>query len=322
MTASTHPTWRRVRGEDDYWRLREFLREVMLLNDRREIDWPVARLDYWRWHVIENCKLCAPVEDVTFIWETADGRMAAALNPEGSGEAYLQVHPAWRTTRLEEEMIALAEEHLAVPSAGGQRKLRVWASEHDTLRQAILSRRGYSKGDWPAYRRRRLLDGPIADAPTPPGYTVRALGGLEELPARSWASWRAFHPDEPDEDYEGWEWYPNIQRMPLYRRDLDIVAVVVPPPASSGGPPIEIAAFCTVWYDDVTRTGYIEPVGVRPSHHRRGLGKAVMCEGMRRLKRMGALAAFVTGYGPAANALYASVMSPEYELWESWVRAW
>ncbi len=47
----------------------------------------------------------------------------------------------------------------------------------------------------------------------------------------------------------------------LYRRDLDIVAV------APGG---EIAGFCTIWYDDVTRTGY-EPVGVVPEYHRRGL---------------------------------------------------
>jgi hypothetical protein len=113
---------------------------------------------------------------------------------------------------------------------------------------------------------------------------VRALGEVEELPARSWASWRAFHPDEPDERYQGWEWYHNIQRIPLYRRDLDVVAV-----APNG----EIASFCTVWFDDVTRTGVFEPVGTAPEHQRRGLGKAVMCEGLQ-----------------------------EYDLSEPWAREW
>ena len=38
-------TRRAYQTEDDYWRIRAFLREVFLLNDRRELCWQVARLD-------------------------------------------------------------------------------------------------------------------------------------------------------------------------------------------------------------------------------------------------------------------------------------
>ncbi len=65
----------------------------------------------------------------------------------------------------------------------------------------------------------------------------------------------------------------------------------------------EYAAFCTIWFDDVTRSAYFEPVGTAPQHQRRGLGKAVMCEGLRRLKRMGATLALVGSYMPPAHAL-------------------
>ncbi|KAB2853426.1 MAG: hypothetical protein F9K46_18355, partial [Anaerolineae bacterium] len=47
-------TMRPYQGEDDFWRIRVFLREVFLLNQRRERSWQVARWDYWRWHVNEN----------------------------------------------------------------------------------------------------------------------------------------------------------------------------------------------------------------------------------------------------------------------------
>jgi GNAT superfamily N-acetyltransferase len=189
--------------------------------------------------------------------------------------------------------------------------LCVWTNEHDGLRQGILMRRGYAKSDGPEYQRRRSLDVPIPEAQPAPGYTVRALGDVEEIPARSWASWKGFHPDGPEEQYRGWQWYHNIQRMPLYRRDLDIVAVA---------PTGEIASFCTLWYDDVTRTGYFEPVAAVREHQRRGLGKAVMCEALRRIKRMGGTLATVGGYSTAANALYASVMSEEFELSEPWAK--
>jgi ribosomal protein S18 acetylase RimI-like enzyme len=83
-----------------------------------------------------------------------------------------------------------------------------------------------------------------------------------------------------------------------------------------------IAAFCTIWFDDVTRSAYVEPLATVPAHRRLGLGRALLTEGLRRLHRMGATRAFVGGFGPAANALYESVMGPEHELYEPWVKKW
>jgi mycothiol synthase len=304
-------TMRRYQNEEDYWRIRSFLRQVFLLNGRRQYSWHVARLDYWRWHLIDNCQICDPLESVIFMWETEDSEIAAVLNAQSRGEAYLQVDPRLRTSELEEQMLDVAEQHLFHPE---KQKLWVLAHADDDLRQGLLTRRGFTKVVRPnavEHQHRRSLDGPIPEAQPAPGYTVRALGEIEELPSRSWASWRAFHPDEPDEDYEGWEWYHNILRQPLYRRDLDIVAVA---------PDGEIAAFCTIWYDDVTRTAIYEPVGTMPEHQRRGLSRTILTEGLHRLKRMGAVMAFVDGYSPAANALYDSAISPDCDLSEPWVK--
>ena len=94
---------------------------------------------------------------------------------------------------------------------------------------------------------------------------------------------------------------------------LDIVAVA---------PTGEIASFCTMWYDDVTRTAYIEPVATVPEHLRRGLARANIMEGLRRLQRMGALRAFVGGYEPGPNALYASSLSPAHDKFVQWIKKW
>jgi ribosomal protein S18 acetylase RimI-like enzyme len=305
-------TMRLYQGEEDFWRIRAFLREIFVLNGRSERTWQAARLDYWRWHVVQNCGVCDPVERVTYLWEQPNGQIVAVLNPEGRGEAFFQIHPAFQTAALEATLLDAAEAHLAVEE-DGKRNLTVWADRNDdVLRQEILKQHGYHRGPWPECRRQRCLDS-IPDVSVPNGYTIRSLGGVEELPARSWASWRGFHPDEPDENYQGWEWYHAIQRMPLYRRDLDIVA------AAPGG---EIAAFCTLWYDDVTRTGYFEPVATVPEHQQRGLGKAVMVEAMRRMRAMGGTLVTVGGFNTAANALYASVMESESKPLERWEKAW
>jgi mycothiol synthase len=83
---------------------------------------------------------------------------------------------------------------------------------------------------------------------------LRALGEAAELPARAWFSWKTFHPSAPEQEFAvlGWAWYHDLQRRPLYRRDLDLVALA---------PKGEIAALCTLWYDDVTRSASFEPVG-------------------------------------------------------------
>ena len=66
----------------------------------------------------------------------------------------------------------------------------------------------------------------------------------------------------------------------------------------------QIASLCTVWHDNVTRTVLYEPGGTMPAHQRRGPAKAITCEGVRRLKGMGVLVAFVNGHDAAVNAPY------------------
>lgn len=308
MTLTMRPYAR----EDDYWRIRAFLRATYLLNGRRERNWQAYRFDYWRAHVNANI-FRTPLEEAIILWETSAGEIAAVLNAEDRGDAVLQVHPAWRTPVLDAEMLDAAEAGFTAPGDGGKRRLTVWADSEDALRRDLLLKRGYEKGQWPEHQRRRPMDLPIPDAAPGPGYIVRPMGDDAEHPARSWLSWRAFHPDEPDEAYQGWGWYRNLQRAPLYRRDLDLVVV------APGG---ELAAFCTVWLDDVTRTGSFEPVGTHPDHRRRGLGKAVMAEGLRRLRWLGATLATVGSYDEPAHRLYASMGFTEYDLSEAWIKEW
>ena len=255
------------------------------------------------------------LETDVFVWEGPKGDLAAVLNREAPGSAWLQVHPAHRGAELEDEMIGVAEEYLRTTPTERRPAIRIWASSEDDLRHEVLRRRGYSIFDRPngrEFARYRDLSIAVPDAPIAKGYTVRALGGDDDLPARAWLSWRAFHPNEPDDDYGGWEWYRNVQRAPLYRRDLDLVAV------APGG---ELASFCTVWFDDVTRTGAFEPVGTDPEHQRRGLARAVMYEGLRRLRWIGATRAFVGSYTPGAHAAYEAAGFAGYELLEPWTRS-
>jgi mycothiol synthase len=311
----TKPEFRPYQTEEDYWRMRAFLRQVFVLNDRRERSWHVSRLDYARWHTCLNCAKVR-LEDVAFLWEVA-GQIIAILMPDGGpGEAHFSVHPGLRTPELEEEMLSVAEERLGKVRPDGGHKLYVWAPEQDRLRQDLLSQRGYGKDGWPEYQWRRDLKGRVPDAPIPQGYTIRSLGDGLELLERCYASGLGFHEGDIEiavDNRNDPTWYRNIQTAPLYRRDLDLVAIA---------PDGAIAAFCTIWFDDVTRSACFEPVATVPAHQRLGLARALLTEGLRRLQRIGATTAFVSGFSPQANALYQSVMGSDHELCEPWVKEW
>jgi mycothiol synthase len=320
------PTFRPYRGDDDAWRLRAFLRAAFLAHDRRARSWHVARFDYARWHASLNVA-GVPLEDVAFLWEEG-GEVVGLVMPEGGpGEAHLSIHPQRRSAGLEAEMLDVAEERLSEPSDGG-RRLVVWAMADDDGRRSELERRGYVRHGAVETQWRRRLDRALPPAPVAPGYVVRPVGDGLELLERCYASGLAFHDGDTRiavDNRDDPSWYRNVQTAPLYRRDLDLVAVA---------PDGAIAAFCTVWFDDVTRSAYLEPVATVPAHRRRGLGRAVATEGLRQARRLGADLALVFGYTTDANDLYRVVMTGfdtpaddragagEPDTAEAWVRTW
>ena len=312
MQSFMHP----YNKEEDYWRIREFLRQVMLLNNRRDLSWHVTRWDYLFWSIQPEFERINFQESV-FIWETESRQIAGVLHPEDRGCIFLDIHPDFHISELQEEMIALAEKHLTSSTLDRDRKPRlwIWIDSQDTILQEIVTRRGFHRIEREGlkeYKHRRSLDGLLPDVPATPGYTIRALGDGLELLERCYAMGLGFRKDDVNaarEKRDHPEWYRSLQSAPLYRRDLDLITV-----ASDGS----IAAFCTIWFDDVTRTACFEPIATVPAHQRRGLARAIMIEGMHRLKRMGCKVAFVSGFNEAANALYFSVMGTEHDISEPW----
>src|SRR5512142_3494064 len=126
MTYSFRP----YQSEDDFWRMRAFLRQVLALNGGLQRSWHVARLEYARWHMLINCAHLR-LEDVAFLWES-DGELIGFVMPDGGpGEAHLCVDPAWQTHDLEQQMLEIAEQRLACVGPDGARNLTVWSPQRD-----------------------------------------------------------------------------------------------------------------------------------------------------------------------------------------------
>ena len=69
---------------EDYWRIREFLRQVMLLNNRRDLSWHVTHWDYLMWSFKPDDEKIR-LEETVFIWETESGQIAAVLTLKIAG---------------------------------------------------------------------------------------------------------------------------------------------------------------------------------------------------------------------------------------------
>jgi len=309
MKLTLHP----CKTEGDFFRVRNFLREIFLFSNRLNFDSHVALFDHWRWHYIDTCHETAPFDQVTSIWETSDGEIAAVLHPICHDEIRLHVHPNFRSPALEDEIISYSEEHHSDWFNEGKRILYLSVFPEDTQRLQTLTQRGFELRKPRDFYWWQDLDTPIPDMPSTPGYEIRSMGPESEHPARSWCSWRAFHAEEPDENYDhDFSWYANMQSAPLYRRDLDIVAVI---------PSREYAGFCTISYDDYTRSAAIVLEGTAFEHQGRGLGEAMTIEGMRRLKHLGCTRVFSLANEEATNDLYRNVMS-DCRVADHWVKIW
>jgi len=125
------------------------------------------------------------------------------------------------------------------------------------------------------------------------GFTLRPLDGVREVEA-----YVALHRAVFESESMTPEWRARTLMQPDYAPDLDLVFV-----APDGG----LGGFCVCWLDGAH--GQVEPMGIRADLRGRGLGKALLTEGLRRLRAHGAERIFIEtdNYRNAAFALYESV---------------
>ena len=272
-------------------------------------NWEVRRWDGMRFHGDDPAPNPSWAEWIR-VWETSDGRLAGAAHPEGGpGEVYLQLHPDYRF--LIDEMLTWAESALSVPDTErGGRRLQHFAFDYDAPRQRVLAQHGYEQQPWfGMVRRLRFGAWPIPAVGMPAGYTLRTTRPLEADYAAvasllNAAFRRTIHTAE--------EYCNFTTHSPSFRHDLDLVAEA---------PDGSLACLVGVTYEPVDRYGIFEPVCTHPDHQRRGLARALMFEGMRRLRALGALTATVdTGDMVPANALYDSMGFTEAYRGHYWLK--
>jgi len=253
-------------------------------------------------------------EEDIHLWEDHTGRIVGvASREEVRGTSYVQIHPDYR--HLENEMWNWMEDNIALEK-DGKTIIGAVVLAADSFRQALLTERGYIDQGPCGYQNECDLDWEISEPVVPKGYTLRNLSdSAEDREKRCWASWYGFHGGEdrePNVITEGE--YQYLQSAPGYDRELDIVVE---------GPQGNIVAFALGWYEPTNLLGSFEPVATHYQHRRKGLSRACLHEGMRRLQTRGAVHCTVgsAGDGPAP-ATYRAIGFNQYFPEHYWKKEW
>lgn len=143
----------------------------------------------------------------------------------------------------------------------------------------VLESCGFARADADGLDYLLDLTAPLPDLELPVGF--RACHVLEhEFEERA-----SVHRDAFNSPKFTLERYARVRGVAGYRPDLDLVVAT---------PDNKFAAFCLVWLSN--GAGYFEPVGTRAAWRRQGLGRAVILEGLQRLKMLGAHTAGVFSF--------------------------
>ena len=241
----------------------------------------------------------------TALWHVGDQLAAWAVWAPGSWE--LQVATSPGAGVLWPEILAWGLDRARAQHARrrGDASWSISARADDTERIAFLEAEGFRRQQWVTVQYERALGDDLLPRPLPEGFSVRPLRGAVEVPAYVETHRAAFNSTNMNE-----EWRRRVLEVPGYRPDLDLVV------EAPGG---RVGAFAIVWLGPeppesagrgARREGQFEPVGVHPEFQRRGLGRALLGEGMRRLRAAGAEHALVCTENTraGANALYSSVL--------------
>jgi mycothiol synthase len=239
-----------------------------------------------------------PPQEIVHLWETVDGSLLAwaIIYPRWNSYEVL-VHPLHRGGDFESHLLHWCEQEALAwmwREGRGTNPISVEVCAGDFARSTMLRRQGYKTNKLQDYIGVRGLDEPIPEIALPEGFSVRPVAGVDEAHKLVEAMNATF----------GWSWtaeeYGKVMQSPAYQNNTSLVVAA---------PDGRFASFCFVMRDSWNRIGMFEDVGTHPDFQRQGFGRALLCEGMRRMKAQNMDTAFVpylASLSPA-SALYASV---------------
>lgn len=272
------PTKRPYNHERDYAAVDEFLVRTHRQSGGHR-NWLEPRWEYMHSHPLTNA--LRPHFERFAVWESAGDIVGLAHCEDRLGVVYVQLdacHPDLKRPILEH-----AAAHLAGEFKAG-RGVYVYLDDDDPDFAGIARDAGFEpRPEFAGVSSCLAIPQPFPDVRVPDGFRLQSLADEFDVEKVHRVMHRRFdHEGEPPADEL--EARKIKLNSPNLRRDLTIVAVA---------PDGNFVSFCGTWRVPRSDVCYVEPVATDPEYRRRGLGKAVVLEAVRRCAEEGARTAVV-----------------------------
>lgn len=238
------------------------------------------------------------------VWEQAGELLAWAYFQPPWGVMDHAIHPELRGTELERKVFSWALRTMqSYADRTGESFAGTIEYYEDTPNLdktvATLTDLGYKPIDWSVYRYSLDLMQEVPEPNVADGYVVRALKGAEEAAQYARLIDNVFGP--------GWltvDWKLRQLSDPHYIPEFDLVIEHL----STG----DLVGFCHCWMHN--NVAQIEPLGVHPDHHRRGLGSALERTALQVCKAKGAHTMLVDHGSTNEGAILLSTMTGFHQI--------
>lgn len=270
-------TMRPFHSEEDYQQMKNLIRGNFMRTNVQL--YPTAMdLDYWRFVFDESPDGIQAAQ----LWQDEDGRVVGFVWMNEDATDWV-CHLDYRD--LLDEMLEWSEkERTKIYTAENDEPLYncITIFDCDHRSGEIAKNRGYHRTDDYSYYGKRSLEDRFPKVCLPENYTLRSISSDHEIKQRA-----AMNPLAGNE-ITLQKYKTLMKEAPDYRQELDLIVL-----DSIGN----VAGYCTAWYDDISHIGIFEPYAIHPDHLRRGLGRSLLFEGMKRLRDLGAKAVYVSHGG-------------------------
>ena len=217
----------------------------------------------------------ASVRENTRLWFDAD-TLAAFAYVDDYNNLCFEISPTYSSPELEAQVVDWGVECMHRRNQQAEEPANLdascRASDHALVR--MFTENGFELLPERSLRYSRSLQEPIPPCPLPEGFRLRTATGIDEVEALV-----ALHRAAFDSDHMTVEYRLAMMNAPQYAPDMDWLIVA---------PDGTLAAFCIGGLEeDDPSEGYLDPVGVHPAYHGKGLGSAIMTAGLIELQKRG-----------------------------------
>ncbi|MBP7174885.1 MAG: GNAT family N-acetyltransferase [Thermoclostridium sp.] len=257
---------------EDYFKVREFF-----------IKLGYAEFTYVRWDwMITHLGLNKSAVGKIGLWEDHDEVVGVATFDTVIGDCYCLALPQYAF--LKKQMLLYAKDNLA-----NEGKSTVVISDLDLFFQGVAAGLGYVATPNREYDAAFYLDETSTDYELPEGFRITTMKQTYDLYRYLRVLWKGFnHELNGEGPFQFTKEKEEAAHNEMVRPNVDLnlkVAVVAP----DGN----FVSYCGMWYDPRAGFAVIEPVATDPDYRKKGMGKAAVLEGIRRVGELGAKVAYV-----------------------------